>query len=74
MVLGDWGAASWTDKHLTELLQPVALRSPEVLLGAPWGPAADIWNVSAIVSRCTGRCACSEAKLPRTGATTSTSI
>ncbi|KAK8059108.1 hypothetical protein PG996_009038 [Apiospora saccharicola] len=49
IVLGDWGVSSWTEKHLCEVIQPVALRAPEVLLGAGWGPAADIWNVGAIV-------------------------
>lgn len=48
-VLGDWGVSSWVDKHLTELIQPVALRAPEVLIKAPWGPAADIWNLGAAV-------------------------
>ncbi|KAK8127201.1 kinase-like protein [Apiospora sp. TS-2023a] len=49
IVLGDWGVSSWVDKHLCELIQPVALRAPEVLIGAGWGLAADIWNVGAIV-------------------------
>ncbi|KAL2376477.1 hypothetical protein RJZ90_007474 [Blastomyces dermatitidis] len=25
IALGDWGVASWTDSHLSELIQPVAL-------------------------------------------------
>ncbi|WEW56931.1 serine/threonine protein kinase [Emydomyces testavorans] len=49
IALGDWGVASWTDSHLCELIQPVALRAPEVLIGAPWGPAADLWNLGAVV-------------------------
>ncbi|CAG8952408.1 hypothetical protein HYFRA_00001155 [Hymenoscyphus fraxineus] len=49
VTLGDWGVASWTDRHLTEHIQPVLLRSPEVLLEAPWGPAVDIWNLGALV-------------------------
>ncbi len=49
VALGDWGVASWTDRHLTELIQPVALRSPEVLVGAPWGPKTDLWNLGAVV-------------------------
>ncbi|KAK6825850.1 kinase-like domain-containing protein [Apiospora arundinis] len=48
-VLGDWDVSSWAEKHLTELIQSVALRAPEVLIGAPWGPAADIWNLGAAV-------------------------
>ncbi|CAG8972541.1 hypothetical protein HYALB_00001233 [Hymenoscyphus albidus] len=49
VALGDWGVASWVDRHLTEHIQPVLLRSPEVLLEAPWGPAVDIWNLGALV-------------------------
>ncbi|KAH7308980.1 serine/threonine protein kinase [Stachybotrys elegans] len=49
IVLGDWGVASWVDKHLTEVIQPVALRAPEVLIGAPWDASADMWNLGAIV-------------------------
>lgn len=48
-MLGDWGVASWTDRHLSELIQPVALRAPEVLIKAPWGPATDLWNLGAVV-------------------------
>lgn len=32
------------------LIQPEALRSPEVLLGCPWNTKADIWNLGCIVS------------------------
>ncbi|KAI0538777.1 serine/threonine protein kinase [Xylaria digitata] len=48
-VLGDWGVASWTDKHLTNLIQPVALRAPEGLIGAPWDKSTDIWNLGAVL-------------------------
>lgn len=49
IALGDWGVSSWADKHLTEKIQPVALRAPEVLIGAPWDAAVDMWNLGAIV-------------------------
>ncbi|KAL6871714.1 kinase-like domain-containing protein [Trichoderma longibrachiatum] len=49
VALGDWGVASWADRHLTELIQPVALRSPEVLIGAPWDASTDWWNLGAVV-------------------------
>ncbi|OBT72508.1 hypothetical protein VF21_08690 [Pseudogymnoascus sp. 05NY08] len=49
IVLGDWGVASWADNHLTEIIQPVALRAPEVLIGAPWDASADLWNLGAVV-------------------------
>lgn len=49
VALIDWGVASWVDKHLTEHIQPVLLRSPEVILEAPWSTAVDIWNLGALV-------------------------
>lgn len=49
IALADWGVASWTHSHLTEHIQPVLLRAPEVLLQAPWGPEVDIWNLGALV-------------------------
>jgi serine/threonine-protein kinase SRPK3 len=49
IALSDWGVASWTSNHLTELIQPVLLRSPEVMLGGPWGPSTDLWNLGALV-------------------------
>ncbi|EFW14742.1 conserved hypothetical protein [Coccidioides posadasii str. Silveira] len=49
IALGDWGVASWVHSHLSELIQPVALRAPEVLIKAPWGPATDLWNLGAVV-------------------------
>ncbi|KAI0868182.1 serine/threonine protein kinase [Hypoxylon argillaceum] len=49
IALGDWGVASWTDKHLTENIQPVALRAPEVLIKAPWDEKADFWNLGAVL-------------------------
>jgi len=49
IALSDWGVASWTSNHLTDLIQPVLLRSPEVMIEAPWGPSTDIWNLGALV-------------------------
>ncbi|KAF6825058.1 serine/threonine protein kinase [Colletotrichum plurivorum] len=49
IALGDWGVASWADKHLTDLIQPVALRAPEVLIGAPWDATVEMWNLGAII-------------------------
>lgn len=49
VVLGDWGVASWADKHLIENIQPVKLRAPEVLIGAPWDFKADVWNLGALL-------------------------
>jgi len=49
IALSDWGVASFTDKHLTELIQPLLLRAPEVILEAPWSTPVDIWNLGALV-------------------------
>lgn len=49
MAIGDWGVSSWADNHLTELIQPVALRAPEVLIKAPWDATTDWWNLGAMV-------------------------
>ncbi|KAK4183732.1 kinase-like domain-containing protein, partial [Podospora australis] len=46
---GDWGVSSWIDKHLTKHIQPVLLRSPEVLIEAPWDQSTDIWNLGAVL-------------------------
>ncbi|KAK3625445.1 hypothetical protein LTR56_014300 [Elasticomyces elasticus] len=45
----DLGVASWIDKHLSDRIQPVHLRAPEVILGAPWGPPVDIWSLGCLV-------------------------
>jgi serine/threonine-protein kinase SRPK3 len=49
VTLGDWGVSSWTTKHLTENIQPVALRAPEVLIRVPWDAKADFWNLGAVL-------------------------
>lgn len=49
VTLGDWGVSSWTTKHLTEVIQPVALRAPEVIIGAPWDASTDWWNFGAVL-------------------------
>ena len=53
IVLGDWGVATWGNAHLTELIQPVLLRAPEVLIGASWGPTVDLWNFGAMLLEAT---------------------
>ncbi|KAK4444784.1 hypothetical protein QBC34DRAFT_474301, partial [Podospora aff. communis PSN243] len=49
IALGDWGVSSWATKHLTENIQPVALRAPEVLIKAPWDAKVDLWNLGALL-------------------------
>ncbi|KAK4031604.1 serine-threonineeeee protein kinase [Parachaetomium inaequale] len=45
----DWGVSSWATQHLTERIQPVALRAPEVLIEAPWDKTVDWWNLGALL-------------------------
>lgn len=49
IALGDWGVSSWATKHLTENIQPVVLRAPEVLIKAPWDTKVDLWNLGAVL-------------------------
>ncbi|KAK2734157.1 hypothetical protein FQN57_001872 [Myotisia sp. PD_48] len=46
---GDWGVASLINSHLCKVIQVIALRSPEVLIDAPWGLATDLWNLGAVI-------------------------
>ncbi|KAI0360386.1 kinase-like protein [Trametes cingulata] len=46
--IGDFGVAWRADKvseHPTGIIQSVAMRAPEVALGAGWGKPADIWSL-----------------------------
>jgi hypothetical protein len=36
--------------RVAEMIQPVSLRSPEVIIGAEWDTKTDIWNVGCLVS------------------------
>ncbi|CEJ92769.1 hypothetical protein VHEMI08399 [[Torrubiella] hemipterigena] len=45
----DFGVASWRTKHLGDLIQPQALRAPEVTIGAPWDTGVDIWSLGCIL-------------------------
>ena len=49
MKIVDLGNACWTYKHFTEDIQTRQYRSPEVILGANYGPNADIWSLACIV-------------------------
>ncbi|KAI1952753.1 hypothetical protein LOZ12_002320 [Ophidiomyces ophidiicola] len=46
----DFGVASWTERHLSDLIQSQALRAPEVTIGAPWGTGVDIWSLGCLVT------------------------
>jgi hypothetical protein len=43
-------SANWVDKHTVDVIGPIALRAPEVILGAEWGPSAEIWGLGCVVS------------------------
>ncbi|KAG5967526.1 hypothetical protein E4U57_000684 [Claviceps arundinis] len=44
----DFGVSSWREKHLFEKIQPLALRAPEVAIGAPWDTGVDIWTLGCL--------------------------
>lgn len=46
----DVGNACWVSEHFTNDLQTRQYRSPEVIIGAPWGASADVWSMSCMVS------------------------
>ncbi|KAH9958529.1 kinase-like domain-containing protein [Lactifluus volemus] len=47
--IADLGNATWVDHHFTDDIQTRQYRCPEVLLGARWGPSADIWSVASVL-------------------------
>jgi len=47
--IADLGNACWVNHHFTEDIQTRQYRSPEVIIGAPWGPEADIWSFACMV-------------------------
>lgn len=49
IALRDWRVSIWKTQHLTEKIQPVALRSPEALIGAPWNNVTGLCNLGAVV-------------------------
>ncbi|XP_067951055.1 SRSF protein kinase 3-like [Watersipora subatra] len=46
--IADLGNACWTHKHFTEDIQTRQYRCLEVLVGAPYGTAADIWSTACM--------------------------
>lgn len=58
VVLGDWGVARWQQdsESLTGLITPIATRSPEVVLEAPWTSKTDIWSLGATNFEIMGIC------------------
>jgi len=49
VIIADFGNATWSNHHFTEDIQTRQYRSPEVMLGAPWGPSADTWSAACVI-------------------------
>ncbi|RPD55382.1 kinase-like protein [Lentinus tigrinus ALCF2SS1-7] len=47
--IADLGNATWVEHHFTDDIQTRQYRCPEVIIGAKWGPSADIWSVACII-------------------------
>ncbi|OCH92620.1 kinase-like protein [Obba rivulosa] len=47
--LGDMGSSNKMSNRYAALIQPEALRSPEVIIGAEWDTKADIWNFGCLM-------------------------
>ncbi|EPS94311.1 hypothetical protein FOMPIDRAFT_1134622 [Fomitopsis schrenkii] len=47
--LTDFGSANTITRQWAGLIQPIALRSPEVLIDAPWDTKTDIWNFGCLM-------------------------
>jgi serine/threonine-protein kinase SRPK3 len=48
-VIADLGHAHPRGAHLSKIVQPSALRAPEVILGLEWGSAIDIWSLGCMM-------------------------
>lgn len=50
LVLSDWGVATWVEPHRrrNDNVVPLVLRSPELLLEAPWDEKVDIWATGCL--------------------------
>ncbi|KAF8329198.1 kinase-like domain-containing protein [Amanita rubescens] len=47
--LTDFGTAAFFNGTHADMIQPVALRAPEVIIGCGWDQSADIWNLGCLV-------------------------
>lgn len=45
----DLGNGCWTYHHFTPQIQTRQYRSPEVIVGAEYGPSADMWSLACMV-------------------------
>lgn len=46
----DFGSSCFEDERLYTYIQSRFYRSPEVLLGLPYGPAIDVWSMACILA------------------------
>ena len=47
--LSDFGLACWQDRHLTDRIQPLVLRAPEITVGGPWEASVDVYSIGCLV-------------------------
>ncbi|KAI0074555.1 hypothetical protein K474DRAFT_1665278 [Panus rudis PR-1116 ss-1] len=47
--LTDFGSANTMSRQWAAVIQTLALRSPEVLIDAPWDTKVDIWNFGCLM-------------------------
>ncbi|KAI9612384.1 hypothetical protein KEM48_004115 [Puccinia striiformis f. sp. tritici PST-130] len=47
--IADLGNASWVTNHFTDDIQTRQYRSPEAIIGAPWGRRVDIWSAGCML-------------------------
>ena len=41
--------ANGIDNHTVDVIEPLGLRAPEIILGSGWGPSAEIWGLGCVV-------------------------
>lgn len=46
LAIVDMGNGCWTHHHFTSQIQTRQYRSPETIIGVPYGPSADIWSLA----------------------------
>lgn len=49
LTICDMGNGCWTHHHFTSQIQTRQYRSPETIIGVPYGPSADIWSLGCMV-------------------------
>jgi serine/threonine-protein kinase SRPK3 len=49
LTIVDMGNGCWTHHHYTSQIQTRQYRSPETIIGVPYGPSADIWSMGCMI-------------------------